>query len=106
MMTEREWLKGSHRIVLDAVDKMLSEGDRVSVRRVADRVPYSEVTVLRALRALRCLGYLSMEQPRSGCRADGDPPLGGAGGAGAGGRRDRRAGGRRTAGQDGARGLG
>ena len=69
MLTERQWLKGSARIVLDTVDEMLRAGQPVSIRRVAERVPYSEITVLRALRALRGLGLVRMEQVRPGCRA-------------------------------------
>ena len=69
LLTERQWLKGSSRIVLDTVEEMLRAGQAVSVRRVAARVPYAEITVLRALRSLRGLGLVGMEQERPGCRA-------------------------------------
>lgn len=65
-MNPTAWLKGSNLIVLNTMQEMLARGERVSVRRVAARVAYSEMTVLRAMQALRALGLVSMQQCGSG----------------------------------------
>jgi len=66
----RTWLKGSNVIVLETVEEMLSCGERVSVRRVAARLAYSEMTVLHALQTLRSLGLITMQQSGSGHPAE------------------------------------
>lgn len=61
-----QWLKGSRNIVLRELSNMLDDGEPVSIRRLADRVPYSERTVHSALKDLRSLGLVSMEWPGPG----------------------------------------
>ena len=60
------WLKGSQHFVLSELQQMLEDGEQPSVRRLADRVPYCERTVYRALHDLRLLGVVTMEQTLPG----------------------------------------
>lgn len=70
MRDHRMWLKGSNVIVLETVEEMLQRGERISVRRVAARLPYCEMTVLHALQTLRSLGLITMQQSGSGHPAE------------------------------------
>ena len=63
------WIKGSQLSVYMELREMLNAGDQPSIRLLADRVPYSERTVCRALRGLRSIGVVSMQQKAPGYRA-------------------------------------
>ncbi len=69
-MNMLKFLPGSQRIVLEELAEMLKAGERVSIRRIAARTPYTERTVINALRGLRACGIVSMHQERVGCAAD------------------------------------
>lgn len=63
------FLKGSQKIIYDALEEMLNNNKQPSVTALAMRTGYSEPTVIRALHALRDQRIIYYHQERPGQRA-------------------------------------
>ncbi len=63
-------LTGSYRIVFEDLCQLLSVGEPVSISRLADKSGYSRSTVIRAMRYLRQIKLVDVEQDTNGLRAE------------------------------------
>lgn len=63
-------LKGSHRIIFEDLCRLIDNGDRISIRRLADESGYSAKTVWRSLIRLHEQGLVEIIHPYRGARAE------------------------------------